>query len=64
MSNNTIYCDSYDHIAEGIWDGYGGNGEPYGFFNLNLKLKIRKDRRKKQGKLRRHQPVWRNFPCG
>ena len=40
MSNNTIYCDSYDHIAEGIWDGYGGNGEPYGFFNLNLSSKF------------------------
>ena len=40
MSNNTIYCDSYDHIAEGIWDGYAGNGEPYGFFNLNLSSKF------------------------
>jgi len=40
MSNNTIYCDSYDHIAEGIWDGYGGNGEPYGFFNLSLSSKF------------------------
>ena len=39
MSNNTIYCDSYDHIAEGIWDGYAGNGEPYGFFNLGLSSK-------------------------
>ncbi len=39
MSNNTIYCNSYDHIAEGIWDGYGGNGEPYGFFNLGLSSK-------------------------
>jgi ribonucleotide reductase alpha subunit len=40
MSNNTIYCDSYDHIAEGVWDGYAGNGEPYGFFNLNLSSKF------------------------
>jgi len=39
MSNNTIYCDSYDHIMEGVWDGYAGNGEPYGFFNLGLSSK-------------------------
>ncbi|MEK6861893.1 MAG: LAGLIDADG family homing endonuclease [Nanoarchaeota archaeon] len=36
MSNNTIYADNYDHIMETVWDGYGGNGEPYGFFNLDL----------------------------
>jgi len=35
-SNNTIYADSYDHILERVWDGYGSNGEPYGFFNLPL----------------------------
>jgi ribonucleotide reductase alpha subunit len=35
-SNNTIYADDYDHIMEHVWDGYGGNGEPYGFFNLPL----------------------------
>jgi len=40
MSNNTIYCDSYDHIAEGVWDGYAGNGEPYGFFNVALSSKF------------------------
>jgi|TARA_R110000824_G_scaffold339122_1_gene525651 ribonucleotide reductase alpha subunit len=40
MSNNTIYCDSYDHIAEGVWDGYAGNGEPYGFFNVMLSSKF------------------------
>ena len=38
-SNNTIYADDYDHITEKIWDGYGGNGEPYGFFNLPLSQK-------------------------
>jgi ribonucleotide reductase alpha subunit len=36
MSNNTIYADEYDHIMESVWDGYSGNGEPYGFFNLPL----------------------------
>ena len=38
-SNNTIYADEYDHIMETVWDGYGGNGEPYGFFNLPLSQK-------------------------
>jgi len=36
MSNNTIYADEYSHIMENVWDGYAGNGEPYGFFNLPL----------------------------
>lgn len=36
MSNNSIYADEYDHIMGHVWDGYSGNGEPYGFFNLPL----------------------------
>jgi ribonucleoside-triphosphate reductase (thioredoxin) len=36
MSNNTIAADDYDYIMEAVWDGYGGNGENYGFFNSNL----------------------------
>lgn len=39
MSNNSIYCDSYDHIMENVWDGYAGNGEPYGFINIDLAKK-------------------------
>lgn len=39
LSNNTIYADDYDHIMEHVWDGYAGNGEPYGFFNLPLSKK-------------------------
>jgi len=39
-SNNTIYADSYDHILERVWDGYAGNGEPYGFFNMPLAQKF------------------------
>lgn len=34
MSNNSIYADSYEEIMQEVWDGYGGNGEPYGFINL------------------------------
>jgi len=40
MSNNSIYADSYDHIMENVWDGYAGNGEPYGFINIDLARKF------------------------
>jgi len=45
MSNNTIYCDDYEHTSEALWEGYEGNGEPYGLFNLPLSEKYgrRKD---------------------
>lgn len=36
MSNNTIYIDDYSYIQDSVWEGYTGNGEPYGFFNLPL----------------------------
>ncbi len=39
MSNNTIYADDFDHIIDEVWEGYSGNGEPYGFFNLPLAQK-------------------------
>jgi len=39
MSNNSIYADDYDHIMENVWDGYAGNGEPYGFINIKLSQK-------------------------
>jgi ribonucleotide reductase alpha subunit len=48
MSNNTIYADDFDHVMEEVWDGYKGNGEPYGFFNLPLSQKYG---RLKDGKL-------------
>ena len=40
LSNNTIYADDYSHIQPDIWDGYQGNGECYGFFNLPLAQKM------------------------
>ena len=36
MSNNTIYADSYSYMSDDFWNGYAGNGEPYGLFNLAL----------------------------
>jgi len=40
LSNNTIYADDFSHIQNDIWEGYLGNGEPYGFFNIKLAQKI------------------------
>lgn len=36
MSNNTVYVtpEQMKNLPETIWEGYRGNGEPYGFFNL------------------------------
>lgn len=36
MSNNTIYADSYGYLTPEFWEGYNGNGEPYGMVNLGL----------------------------
>jgi ribonucleoside-triphosphate reductase (thioredoxin) len=40
LSNNTIYADDYTHISNDIWDGYAGNGEPYGLYNVKLAQKM------------------------
>ena len=34
MSNNSVVVDTIDELPEEFWDGYNGNGEPYGLFNL------------------------------
>jgi len=39
MSNNSIYIDEFSHISDAVWDGFKGNGEPYGFMNLPLSKK-------------------------
>lgn len=33
-SNNSLICNNFDHLSEKFWDGYNGNGEPYGLVNL------------------------------
>jgi len=35
MSNNSIIIKDYDEIPQEFWEGYTGNGEPYGIINLN-----------------------------
>ncbi len=41
MSNNTVFVSPEDmkNMPELIWEGYKGNGEPYGFFNLESSVK-------------------------
>lgn len=34
MSNNTVVVGSIDELPEAFWQGYEGNGEPYGMFNV------------------------------
>jgi len=34
MSNNSVVCDNIEKLPEEFWDGYNGNGEPYGLINL------------------------------
>lgn len=36
MSNNTVVCNDFTLLPEQFWDGYLGNGEPYGLLNLKL----------------------------
>lgn len=33
-SNNSLICNNFEHLSEKFWDGYNGNGEPYGLINL------------------------------
>lgn len=40
MSNNSIVCDDIENLPEEFWNGYNGNGEPYGLINLELSRKI------------------------
>jgi adenosylcobalamin-dependent ribonucleoside-triphosphate reductase len=40
MSNNSVVCNDINLLPEQFWDGYNGNGEPFGLINLNLTRKI------------------------
>ena len=34
MSNNSVVCDDISELPDEFWEGYKGNGEPYGLINL------------------------------
>lgn len=36
MSNNSVVCNNFKLLPEEFWEGYKGNGEPYGLINLKL----------------------------
>jgi ribonucleotide reductase alpha subunit len=36
MSNNSVVCNDIDQLPDQFWEGYKGNGEPYGLINLRL----------------------------
>jgi len=36
MSNNSVVCNDIKLLPEQFWEGYKGNGEPFGLINLNL----------------------------
>ena len=36
MSNNSVVCNDINLLPDQFWQGYNGNGEPYGLINLNL----------------------------
>lgn len=40
MSNNSIVCDNTSKLPDEFWEGYKGNGEPYGLINIDLSKKI------------------------
>jgi adenosylcobalamin-dependent ribonucleoside-triphosphate reductase len=40
MSNNSVVCNDITQLPEQFWQGYLGNGEPYGLINLGLARKI------------------------
>lgn len=40
MSNNSVIVNDFSHLPEEFWEGYKGNGEPYGLINLGLAQRI------------------------
>lgn len=36
MSNNSVVCNDFNQLLPEFWEGYMGNGEPYGLINLGL----------------------------
>lgn len=36
MSNNSVYASDITDLPAWFWDGYGGNGEPFGLINMPL----------------------------
>lgn len=39
MSNNSVICSDISLLPDDFWEGYNGNGEPYGLINLEASRK-------------------------
>ena len=39
-SNNSVVCEDISQLPQEFWEGYAGNGEPYGLINLSLSRKV------------------------
>jgi len=62
MSNNSVVCNDISKLPEEFWEGYNGNGEPYGLVNIGLSRKIA---RIKDGLEKYPDPSVDGFnPCG
>jgi ribonucleoside-triphosphate reductase len=40
MSNNSVICNDINLLTDSFWQGYVGNGEPYGLINLRLAREV------------------------
>lgn len=40
MSNNSVVCNDMTKLPVQFWEGYMGNGEPYGLINLSLAKQV------------------------
>jgi ribonucleoside-triphosphate reductase (thioredoxin) len=60
MSNNSVVCDDVGKLPVEFWEGYKGNGEPYGLINLKL---VRRIGRIKDGELYPDPDVVGFNPC-
>jgi ribonucleoside-triphosphate reductase len=57
-SNNSVVCNDFALLNPEIWEGYRGNGEPYGLINLKLARSIGRtgDTRYKDKRVRGFNP--------
>ena len=40
MSNNSVICSDISQLPDEFWEGYNGNGEPYGLINLDASRRM------------------------
>jgi len=40
MSNNSVICSDISQLPDEFWEGYNGNGEPYGLINIEASRKM------------------------